>query len=226
MGGDSSACGEMQNDSDNKPVEDGPLDPNKYRESQIKVLHLLKEPTEPNKSLRDALEKSGVSGPFWKVTAIRSYFIDNFWKTKNKLTWKNIKTLTDEDLYKAVLNSAIVNVSKIRGGREISPARLLEFAKENFNMWFIKQLQEYKPHIVICGGTYDVVVKQCIKKGISIEEDEISTGMKYFKTIGAFFLDCWHPSFYKCKQCIGYTYFAESVAALFEKEILTQSGFH
>lgn len=221
MDRDSGACGETQNDSDKKLVEDGPLDPNKYWEpQQIRVLHLFKEPTEPYKSLRDALEKSYKDGKLsqrrlWKITAIRSYFIDNFRRTK--LSWKDIETLTNEILYEAILSSAIVNLSKKVGLSSTSPDKLSTLAKENFDIWF-KQLQDNKPHIIICGGTYGVV-KRCIKKSVSIEIDEkISSGMQYFKTIGAFFLDCWHPSFFKCKQCVEYAYFAESVAALFEKE--------
>jgi type I site-specific restriction endonuclease len=102
-----------------------------------------------------------VSGRFWKVTAIRSYFIDNFWKTKSKLTWRDIESHTNEKrglllLYEKILSSAIVNLSKKVSPPSTPGNRLSTLAEENFDIWF-KQLQEYKPHIVICCGTYGAV---------------------------------------------------------------------
>jgi hypothetical protein len=105
--------------------------------------------------LRGALNNSGVSRRFWKVTVIRSYFIDNFWKTKSKLTWVDIEPYTNEKrglLYEKILSSAIVNLSKKVGPSSTPQDKLSTLAEGNFDIWF-KQLRENKPHIVICGGT-------------------------------------------------------------------------
>jgi len=199
-------------------VDDGPLSKEYWKEeNKIKVLHLLKEPTE-NKygSIPDLVEKDGIrifrsKSKLFRISAIRSYCIQ-----KNCPQWSEIKVLDKQILLCALKKSAIVNLSQICiNAQRTPPGKVFEFAQNNYDRWFGK-LEKCKPNIVICGGTFDAVLKP-----LKIKDEDIkytSTGMRCFKTIGALFLDCYHPSSYKCKECMEYTYFAESIADLFEQE--------
>jgi len=44
---------------ENAIVDDGLIDKSLYEQQKIRVLHLLKEPTEPNTSLSDIVERLG-----------------------------------------------------------------------------------------------------------------------------------------------------------------------
>jgi hypothetical protein len=207
----------------NCEVDDGPISKENYwkKENIIKVLHLLKEPTEQNDSIPNLVINKGLdilSTTLFRVSARRSHCIQN-----NKYPdWKTIKELEKQVLFDALKKSAVVNLSKIcrfdkeRKEPRTTPRRLVfEFAKNYYERWFGK-LQECKPNVVICGGTFDAVLKT-----LKIKDEDIkytSTGMCCFKTIDALFLDCRHPRLIGLDENIEYTYFAESIADLFEKE--------
>jgi hypothetical protein len=219
----------------NCEVEDGPLGRNedKYQEQKIRVLHLLKNPTKCNKDMREALDKYGVSAWFWKISAIRTYFIITFYEKKKTLNWNDIKPILNDHrklLYGEIIKSAIVNLSKKPGNRTTMDEEVCRFAEQNFEEWF-QQLLKYKPNVIICGGTFNAVFNTLKKKGYVKNEDKRNTlnGEQYFifekESLKAVFLGCCHPSrlSYTHKYREDYESFCENWTEIYKKEPFLRS---
>jgi len=218
MDGDSGACGEMQNDSDKKLVDDGAICPELYEKEKYKIVHLLKEPTKTNRGslaeaiLANGIRKNGtVKGQLCKVTARRSYCILNGFPS-----W--VEICKNENRFAGALKkSAIVNLSPECGEKSTPRGRLEQLAPKWKSRWYDQKLkEELKPTIVICGGTFRFAIEQINKN--SSKFPKVSTGMRYFKDeeLGTTFIDCWHPSF-RGNHGVEYCYFCESCKEIFAK---------
>lgn len=198
-----------------KIVENGTIS-HKYLNEKIKVLHLLKEPTEYNPSIRELINEKKLEilkTPLFKVSAIRSYCIQ-----KNCLDWSN-----GEDLVDALMKSAVMNISKIcRYSNKTTDKELSVFIEENFDNRIDElRKEDYRPDVIICGG---INMLPKIAKFLGIKDENISTskyGRRYFcykndnwQTI---FLGCWHPSYTMAKSRKGFGIFCQSWKEIYDK---------
>ena len=200
-----------EDESSEKIVDDGTVCPDLYQKEVLKIAHLLKEPTEKNESLAKVIEDSvikdgKVKGSLFKVTARRSYCIQNYFPA-----WMQLKG--NESKYAdALRRSAIVNMGPEPGEYSTGNERLEKLCTQWKERWYDKKLKALAPKIVICGGTFCEAEKILKHKGI-----ELMTGMRYFvdSELGAVFLDCYHPSF-RGNHAMEYCYFCESCKCLKE----------
>lgn len=109
-----------------KCVDDGPIDANAYRKASIRVLHLLKQPTEYTPSLpalfREKMEEDDASTLIKRV-AERSYCIQN-----NGVDWQALDSLSKTELGNALFQSAVVNLQNAAFASSTAPGSLDEMA--------------------------------------------------------------------------------------------------
>jgi len=176
-------------------VEDGP---NKYySKSNIKIIHLLKQPTKnTGKSLPKLIEeivKDKLGRKFMYYLATRTYGLLNKFAS-----WEETISKSDQVLGESLLKSGIINIEKKETVSTSNSAKVDKWAKDNKKCWH-GQILKHKPDLVICGKTFNAVIK-----ALNISKSKIQTaptGMRYFvdpdidKQI--IYLDTFHPTAWK-----------------------------
>ena len=192
-------------------VEDGAN--SRYDESKVKVLHLLKQPTEDNalmSELVDDIVRAGkLGGKFMYRLALRSYALQN-----GCLAHQETRKISKQDLGNALQQSAIVNLENEKLARSTDKKKVFEFAERNENKerWHGKILK-LQPHFVVCGGTFGAVRKAL---GSPKNQGTTETGMDYFREPGhhdIVYLDMCHPSA-RYPLAMQHTYLVESAKEL------------
>jgi len=178
-----------EDESLEKIVDDGAVCEDLYRNEKCKIVHLLKEPTEKNESLakviKDSVIRDGrVKRGLFRVTARRSYCIQNGFPA-----WMELKG-QESNYVDALRRSAIVNMGPEPGGYSTEAERLEQLGTKWKKRWYEGKLKVLEPNIVICGGTFWVVVKT-----LKVAEEhlkQVATGMRYWVDPGldAVFIDC------------------------------------
>jgi len=201
--------------SSERIVEDGAVCEHLYRNEKCKIVHLLKEPTKEGESLAKVIEnkviqQGRVRGTIFKVVARRSYCIQNGFPT-----WVELERLERKEsrYVDALRRSAIVNMGPEPGGYSTEAERLEQLGTKWKERWYEGKLKVLEPNIVICGGTFAVVVKT-----LKVAEEhlkQVATGMRYWvdRGLNAVFVNCYHPSF-RGNHTVEYCYFRESCRCL------------
>ena len=190
------------------PVEDGAN--SRYAESTVKVLHLLKQPTEDNPSMSrlvDNLVKDDALGRrFMYRLALRSYALQNGF-----LPYGEAEAASQQVLGEALQHSAIVNLENGAFAKSTERNTVKEFATQNRERWHAKVL-ELRPNFVVCGGTFNAVWQALCRPHCST----VRTGMEYFRDPDypeGVYLDMCHPTA-RYPMAMVHTYLVESVKEL------------
>ena len=173
-------------------VEDGPNDPDKYRDSSLKIVHLLKQPTEDNPSFPKLVQRivreDRLGRRFMYRLALRSYGLLHAFAP-----WEKARENHDEVLGAAFLATAVVNLEKEEIATSTSQDKTDEFARRNLDTWH-QQIIDLKPRIVVCGGTFNAAWRALAKP----DWCKASTGMEYFRDkqvpCECIYMDAPHPS--------------------------------
>jgi hypothetical protein len=229
-------------------LEDGIVCEAAWKKAKVKVFHLLKEKTgdltPPQtlgklfvNSLRNCQHRNGIA---YKLAA-RTLAIYDEWENK-KRPFKQIEQVSTSDLACVLESTAIANLIKNTTCKTTSDERLEE-AVTNDDPWH-KQIQEAKPHIVLCAGPS---LAQVIWNhfSINLEKKErprrdnggdswgllwgrTPTDLWYFLHDDCIYLQFYHPSYYGKKQEDFHALLAGSIGtvreALENKKILNPEG--
>ncbi len=189
-------------------VEDGAN--SRYAESTVKVLHLLKQPTEDNPSMSglvdNLVETDKLGREFMYRLALRSYALQN-----GLLPYGEAVGASQQVLGEALQRSAIVNLENGALARSTEKEAVKEFATQNRERWHAKVL-ELRPNFVVCGGTFNPVWQALCKPHYST----VRTGMEYFRDPDCpegVYLDMCHPTA-RYPLAMVHTYLVESVKEL------------
>ncbi|NCB34694.1 MAG: hypothetical protein EOM58_01470 [Clostridia bacterium] len=190
-----------------------------YLSSFPRILFLLKESNcqTPNEvwslpqHLRNQVEGT-IDGP---LSSPRLY---NIWKfvgcmvagiTGNMPSYQSISSGGSDNFDKickrALSRVAVLNIKKTPGTSESDSSVLLSYVQQPQHLELLmEEIRILSPHLVICGGTYDILTKVIKRK----HEVEWSTGAKTFTCddTGSIFLDLVHPSVRGIKRNVLYTY--------------------
>lgn len=191
-------------------LDDGVICSDSYEHAKVKIVHLLKQGVaKQNKKGYTSLVKMIKAdhkknpdklGRMWMVCARRSYCI-----LQGFPHWKDIQDLSvSADLWPAFVSGAIVNVIKKTGPAITVPDHLDEESR-GYADQVLKQLRDLKPLVVVCGGTFDVLLKR-----LQVGTDQVKSshsGIRYLSLDGTFYLGAYHPSYYWVKQVKQYTRF-------------------
>lgn len=180
-------------------VSDGEACTEAYRNATQRIVHILKEPTDPSglgKQLLDNIRADGtVKERLWKVTARRSYALQH-----NLPPWPS---LDPTEFGEALRASAIVNLNDTFPCGQLSRSRsrypeLLRMAKQRWEHRKA-ELDGLGPSIVVCGGTYDITVRLLAESGETVSDE----GDLFFRR-GVPFVRAAHPSFSHKKHSVEY----------------------
>lgn len=119
-------------------------------------------------------------------------------------------------LYEGLSLVSTTNLKKV-GGRGTSDYDDIEReAEKNKDEW-IEEINIIQPHLIICGGTYNIV-----KKVLNVQEDKCfvcGSGAEYFVLQNRIYLDFVHPA-YQISDKLMFAFFKETYNFL-QKEFFT-----
>jgi hypothetical protein len=181
-------CKEIYVDS----VTDGVIDTEKYINSKLKCLWLLREPTNDDANdiksdIHRRLNKGNLYSP--RYFSPMRYILYSY---SNDFLMYNKKYDNKDAEYLNLLNEvAFVNFSKIRGGSKIDRDKW----RQNTNLFedlVISQIAMLEPDIIICAGTIQRLEQTNYLKGC----EKIIHGEKYyyFKKNNQLIIGCYHLS--------------------------------
>lgn len=199
-------------------VADGPNDPTLWGQASPKVMHLLKQPTKnnlPTKEnpslpalVRQLVQHKNIGKKFMYRVALRSYGLLNGF-----VPWEQAEKATEEALGKALLASAIVNLENIKFAPGTPKDSVSKFAEQKRKRWH-GQIERWKPHVIVCGGTFQAVWRAMEKPPYWYA----STGMCYFcdpSVSGCVYLAAPHPTA-RYPLSMVYTYLMVSAKEILE----------
>jgi hypothetical protein len=188
-------------ETETKAVKDGITDIPKYCESEDKILWVLKEANDPDGGwdMRDGLKNIktsyGVKPP---ARATFEPIIYTSYGIIHNCNWDDITDL-DKDPSVADIVDLIgfVNIKKLPGGGTCNASDLRKAYNQHGNI-VLKQITDYNPDIIICGGT----LVDYLIEGLGLkEENAIQFGdLKCYLQNDKIYIRAYHPSFRGDKQ--------------------------
>ena len=178
-------------------VPDGPIDPEAFDRAEIRVLHVLKEPTMDDSVIRCVRTSILANGTImakpclWKVTARRSYALQ-----QGLPGWTEVKER--ENLYgPALASSAVVNLNDSippgtgLGTRKRTRTALRTLADVARWRWPNRKamIESLSPTVGICGGRDAHVVLRMLLGELAEDHEG------FFVWNGIPFINCYHPGF-------------------------------
>lgn len=174
-------------------IPDGVIDEQFYNGSSIKVLYILKEVNGgTNWDLRGHLKGGGRASTFNNI-ARWQFGIENIDK---EISWDKINYISQEFRKDQFKNIAVVNIKKEPGGASAISKQIWTYSWDD-REFLKKQIAIYKPDIIVCCGTGEMVQeRELITK---FDKWEISSfGVKYFKITNEgriqFIINFCHPA--------------------------------
>lgn len=178
---------------------DGIVDFEKYNESPIRIMWVLKETNDEDGGgwdLRKFVQSNLISNTetntrykYWQSTF--SPMIYTTWGILNDFAdWKSIPDIEDgyeDEMIDILKNTAIVNLKKFPGGSTTDHIKLEEFYNLHKEL-FLKQVELFKPDIIIGAGALKVFGSDI---GVNWEEYEEKD---YSISNGKVILGTYHPA--------------------------------
>jgi hypothetical protein len=172
-------------------VPDGPLDQDAYDKAPVKVVHILKEATKSDglagKLLENIRKDGTVKWRIWKVTARRSYALQNGLRP-----WDS---LSPEAFGQAFRASAVLNLNDtIPCGKEDRFTSDTEGVARFAGLRWPdtrEKITQLRPSVVVCGGTYELATRLFRDRGEAVQDQG-----DFFVWEGIPFIKAFHPSFW------------------------------
>lgn len=183
-------------------MPDGILDFKKYSDAKFKILWILKEPYadfdekgNPNNGgwhIRDGLIRLKKYSDFTDGKKTFKPMIYTTWGILNDFCqYEDMKDVEDEPtMIDALKSIAYINVKKLPGRTTSNPSEI-ENAYAQHHEILHKQISEYNPDIIICGGTlYHFMNRLGIKR-----EELINLGsVNYIIKEKKIYIEAYHPA--------------------------------
>ena len=167
-------------------ISDGIIDTEQWRNSSVKILFLLKEAYDSEKTegewdLCKLVRRRGVSGRTFKPMAQWAYGVSAVKSTGTIVPFKG----SGEPLDEALKSSAVMNLKKSQGKKKSSGADLGFYVDRDWDL-INKQIQTITPDVVICGKTWPMI--SGFLEGVEKVSDRI------YRSGGIQYIDFWHPA--------------------------------
>lgn len=155
-------------------VIDGLACEEEYFEAEYRIVYILKEVNGgENWDLRDFVNQGG-RVPTWDNVARWTEGIFNLHKEKPWGYWQENNEARRKSILKKI---GVINLKKNPGGYTSDPKEIEKAAKDNGEL-VKKQLELYKPDLIICGGTLWDFINACYKKD-EYQVNMTSRGIEY-----------------------------------------------
>jgi len=175
-------------------VKDGAVNPESFINSNPKVLYILKEANGGKEKdwkggdLREYLNKYADRWQTWNTVARWQYAIAHL---KEEIVWNSVDRISKSIRKTLLKNAVVINLKKVPGDQQSNMKEIKAFAQKDSE--FIKaQISIYKPNIVICGGTGDIV-KELGLLGSFFKWEKSSRGIEFCAINNITILNCKHP---------------------------------
>jgi hypothetical protein len=164
----------------NNFISDGIVNIENYEKSKIKVLYILKEVNGgSNWDLRNFLDKDGGRYQTWSNIARWQYGIENY---KDSDIWDKIEKIDGKFRKRQLKNISVINLKKESGKATSNMNEIWEYAW-NDRDFLKKQISIYKPNIIVCCGTGEIVKKYKLVEDEFIENwAKSNSGLNYYIT--------------------------------------------
>ncbi|MEP1306944.1 MAG: hypothetical protein ABJK11_03640 [Balneola sp.] len=171
-------------------VKDGIVSESDYLSSNKKVLLILKEVNFKRGESWD-LRKYITDKPRGKTWNIVSFWIKGIQNLDKSFDWKSLKKIKKSERAEFLKSIVVINLKKTAGGGSSNRKEIKRFA-QNDHKYLIQQFNLYKPDIVICCGTGNIV-KEINLCGL-FEWKRTNRGIKYGEfDKGRFVYSFYHP---------------------------------
>ncbi|PIE81354.1 MAG: hypothetical protein CSA15_00910 [Candidatus Delongbacteria bacterium] len=156
-----------------KFVIDGIISEEQYNNARYKIIYILKEVNGgENWDLREFVKTGGRAATWNNIARWTAGILE----LPKEINWDNLDKISENKRKDLLVKMGVVNLKKIPGGAvankdEINAKIDCELIK--------KQIEIYRPDIIICGGTFDMLRSSCYKKKES-ESYFTSRGIEYF----------------------------------------------
>lgn len=192
-------------------VKGGVVNEECYKNSNIKILVLLKEVNDSKKKenwtlvehINDQIAKHKFY-PTWRQVGIWSYGIQYGFPRFNEI---GSSSEIDKNIAIGLTKIAATNLKKSGGSGSSIFEEIMVFAQNQKDLW-VKEIELMKPDLVICGGTFEIV--QAI---LGFSYQTCDSGANYGKELNTTFLDFYHPT-YRVSPRMLYAYLKESMMSL------------
>jgi len=197
-------------------IVDGIVNIEKYTNSSLKILWILKEPNSSDSkwSYQDYLSITEIERkigsqqntltyrPFQKILYTSYGIISN-------MKYALIPTITEKDVYSIGEQIAYINIKKT-GGSSSSKYREIQNAFEENKEILLRQISEYDPNIIIFGNTLNYIGKNDLTRiGWNLNDDDSfyaddKTKSTRFYNVShdKLCIHAYHPSYWKIKNSI------------------------
>ena len=177
-------------------VEDGIVDETEYLSAKIKIVYLMKEVNGGSAwDLREFLQKETICSMPWNTVA---RWTEGILCPEGEKTWKDHWTQRNEERRRVMLKKiGVVNLKKISGSGSSDMEVLRKAAGEN-RVLLQRQLELYKPQIIICCGTAQIFADIFLP---GKEWKCTSRGIWYFVWGSTAIIEFYHPGAY-VRQCL------------------------
>lgn len=180
---------------------DGIIDLEKYNNAPEKILWILKEPYGKEVFDFDYIEYINdfpfelgkkklypKSAQMWqKITYSNQGIFEN-------TAWNNLSDYyEDENVFRALHKSALINLKKVQGETSSSYYDILEYYKIGKDV-IMQQIEDINPTVIICGGTFKFIKEDLKKSGL---EPKVSNSEKQWDSYlwkNRILIDAYHPS--------------------------------
>ena len=179
-------------------ILDGIVDKQSYKDSQLKVLYILKEVNGGKGWDLTKFLKEGGRASTWNNVTRWQYGITNIDKD---IRWGDIETISNETRKSQLKNIAIMNLKKEPGGAKAISKQVWTYALED-NEFLKKQIQIYSPDIIICCGTGEIVKNlELVEKFNEWEKSSYGEPLiRYYRTVNQLksqiIINYYHPAYY------------------------------
>ena len=187
---------------DSAPITDGVYDAEKYLESRIKILWLLKEPycegdgTGCGWDLCDIAIKKG----FFPINARKSPTFANMAYTSygilRNIPYEDMPWINENDyeVNKALLEVAHINISKMPAWTRSNFTSI----SGHFAIWkdiIFKQIQVLDPELIICGNTF-LIIKYALSSIGDLKQFEVPSmeWLPSYQHGSRLYIDAYHPA--------------------------------
>ena len=180
-------------------VSDGPMDPNRWKKIERRVLFLAKEAYDkdngPGWDLPELVreEWNGPRGNFLWTLGYWAYGIQRL--TGGPIPSSPWTCQLWEEVKESLLASAVVNIKKSGGRSTSNDDDLRKYVSEDGNL-LEQQVRCLDPHVVVCCKTWPLVNQEVWPQAEHISE-------RVYRKNGMLMLDFWHPS-YRCPKVMKY----------------------
>lgn len=211
----------------NNIVPDGIVNTNLWKETNPKIVFVLKDTNDQETNLTELLDKP-FSGEYrkyikdeekrnqqivkdlrttWLNIARWSLGINKLLNKQKIVKWIDIRPESDwykERWLKELKNIAVINIKKTVG-KEKSIYSELRDAVKNYGALTWEQINLYKSNFVIFCGVSEVFNTYYLKENQKINWEKTEKGYSYFKNDNTIFIQFWHPNAYFPHNMMLYT---------------------